>query len=70
MYTGFHGRHYEITKNVETIWRDEESVLVRDGFRPGERLVVSGLAAPVTGMAVRVESPDTKDTKQQKSTAK
>jgi len=59
-----------LIKNVETIWRDEESVLVRDGFRPGERLVVSGLAAPVTGMAVRVESPDTKDTRQQKGTAK
>ena len=47
-------------KNVETIWRDEESVLVQDDFRSGELLVVSGLAAPVAGMPVRVESPDTK----------
>jgi RND family efflux transporter MFP subunit len=40
---------------VETIWRDEDSVLLQDGFKQGERLVVSGLAAPVAGMAVRIE---------------
>jgi len=40
---------------VETIWRDEDSVLLQDGFKQGERLVVSDLAAPVAGMAVRIE---------------
>ena len=44
---------------VKTIWRDEESVVVQDGFKPGERLIVSGLAAPVAGMPVRIEEPDT-----------
>lgn len=42
---------------VQTIWRDEESVVVKDGFKPGERLVVSSLAAPVAGMNLRVEEP-------------
>jgi hypothetical protein len=44
---------------VKTIWRDEESVIVQDGFKPGERLVVSGLAAPVAGMPLKIEQPDT-----------
>ena len=52
---------------VKTIWRDEESVFVRDGLSPGEHLVVSELAAPVSGMPVRIESPDTK---QQESKSK
>jgi RND family efflux transporter MFP subunit len=42
-------------RTVKTIWRDEDSVVVQDGIRPGERLVVSDLAAPVAGMAVRTE---------------
>jgi multidrug efflux pump subunit AcrA (membrane-fusion protein) len=42
---------------VKTVWRDEESVVVQDGFMPGEQLVVSGLAAPVAGMPLRVEEP-------------
>jgi RND family efflux transporter MFP subunit len=44
---------------VKTIWRDEESVVVQDGFKPGELLVVSGLAAPVAGMPLKIEEPDT-----------
>jgi hypothetical protein len=43
---------------VKTIWRDEDSVVVQDGFKPGERLIVSDLAAPVAGMAVRSEQLD------------
>ena len=46
---------------IKTIWRDEEVVVIQDGFKPGERLVVSGLAAPVAGMAVRVETPVKKE---------
>jgi len=44
---------------VQTIWRDEESVVVQDGFKPGELLVISSLAAPVAGMPLRIEQPDT-----------
>jgi RND family efflux transporter MFP subunit len=44
---------------VKTIWRDEDSVIVQDGFKPKERLIVSDLAAPVAGMAVRLEESDT-----------
>lgn len=43
---------------VKTLWRDEESVVVRDGFKPGERLVVSSLAAPIEGMTLRIEQPE------------
>jgi RND family efflux transporter MFP subunit len=43
---------------VKTIWRDEESVILQDGFKPGERLIVSGLAAPVAGMPLRIEAPE------------
>jgi RND family efflux transporter MFP subunit len=50
--------------NVKTIWRDEEVVVVQDGFKPGERLVVSGLAVPVAGMAVRIEKPVKKEQKE------
>ncbi len=42
-------------RSVKIIWRDEDSVLIRDGFKPGELLVVSDLAAPVDGMALRTE---------------
>jgi RND family efflux transporter MFP subunit len=56
-----------VIQTVKTIWRDEDSVVVQDGFKPGERLVVSDLAAPVADMAVRVES---EEKKQQKSTSK
>lgn len=50
-----------IIRPVRTIWRDEETVVVRDGFSPGERLVVSDLAAPVAGMGVRLEQPGKKE---------
>ena len=43
---------------VRTIWRDEESVVVQNGFKPGELLVVSDLAAPVAGMPVRTAQTD------------
>jgi len=57
---------------VKTIWRDEESVVVQDGFKPGERLIISGLAAPVAGMPVRIEEPDTagQETGEQQQEAK
>lgn len=41
---------------VKTIWRDEDTVVVRDGFKGGEILVISNIAAPVAGMDLRVDS--------------
>jgi RND family efflux transporter MFP subunit len=43
---------------VETIWRDEDSVVVQDGLKSGELLVVSDIAGPVAGMPLRIEQPD------------
>jgi len=40
---------------VETLWRDTDTVLLRDGLDPGERLIVSDLQTPVEGMTVRIE---------------
>lgn len=40
---------------VEIVWRDEMQVLVRDGLQSGDLLIVSNLAVPVDGMAVRVD---------------
>lgn len=51
---------------IQTLWRDEENVLVRDGIQPGDRLIVSGLSAPVDGMPLRTgdedKRPDTSST--------
>ncbi|MBU0986549.1 MAG: efflux RND transporter periplasmic adaptor subunit, partial [Proteobacteria bacterium] len=45
-------------RNVRPVWRDAGIVLLQDGLKPGERLIVSDLAAPVQGMAVRAgDSP-------------
>lgn len=41
---------------VEILWRDEGNVLIRDGIKPGDRLVVSALPAPVDGMMIRTGS--------------
>lgn len=40
---------------VETIWRDEDFVFVRDGLQVEDRLIISALAAPVDGMQLRME---------------
>lgn len=42
-------------RKVRTVWRDADVVLLKDGLKPGERLIVSDLSAPVEGMAVRVD---------------
>lgn len=47
---------------VEIAWRDDETVLVRSGLLPGDRLIVSDLPTPVEGMRVRIESDDTEGT--------
>ena len=38
---------------VKTIWRDADSVLVRNGLIPGQRIIVSDLSVAVDGMTVR-----------------
>ncbi len=40
---------------VETVWRDKDTVLLRDGLQPGERIIVSDLSTAVDGMAVRLQ---------------
>jgi len=40
---------------VKTIWRDQDTVVVQDGFKPGEALVISDIPAPVAGMDLRIE---------------
>jgi multidrug efflux pump subunit AcrA (membrane-fusion protein) len=41
-------------RTVETLWRDEQSVLLTDGLQPGEQLIVSDLSKPVDGMPLQV----------------
>jgi len=48
---------------VETIWRDEEFVFVRDGLQTEDRLIISALAAPVDGMQLRMEQSGTEHAK-------
>jgi len=43
---------------VETLWRDEEFVFVRDGLQPGDLLILSALATPVDGMQLRWEQTE------------
>ncbi len=47
---------------VVTVWRDDRHVLIHDHLAPGDRLVVSDLAAPVAGMQVdAVDNPPAMD---------
>jgi RND family efflux transporter MFP subunit len=43
-------------RDVDVVWRDEEKVLIREGLKEGEELVVSDIASPVAGMALKVDS--------------
>ena len=38
---------------VETVWRDADHVLMKNGIVPGQRLIVSDLSAPVNGLPLR-----------------
>jgi RND family efflux transporter MFP subunit len=38
---------------VKTVWRDADAVLVRNGFAPGQRIIVSDLPVAVDGMAIK-----------------
>jgi RND family efflux transporter MFP subunit len=37
-------------RTVDPVWKDEDSIVVRKGLKPGERIVMSDLSAPVQGM--------------------
>jgi hypothetical protein len=41
-------------RKVVIIWRDPQTVLLREGLEPGDRLIVSDLAGPIQGMPVQV----------------
>ena len=43
-------------RKVRPVWRDADVVLLQDGLKPGEQLIVSDLPAPVEGMTVRVDT--------------
>jgi len=51
-------------QQVETVWRQENSVLIKNDLGPGARLIISDLAAPVDGMQLRLqERPPTAEPK-------
>ncbi len=41
-------------RDIETLWRDAQTVLLTDGLKPGEQLILSDLAKPVHGMQLQV----------------
>ncbi len=42
-----------MVRPVQSLWRDQENILIRDGIQPGDRLIISALSAPADGMSVR-----------------
>lgn len=45
-------------REVHVVWRDTQSVILKQGLTPDERVVVSDLATPVEGMAIDIDSTD------------
>jgi RND family efflux transporter MFP subunit len=43
-------------RKVYPLWRDPETVLLHDDLKPGDRLIVTDLPAPVNGMELRIEA--------------
>jgi len=43
-------------RKVSPVWRDSETVLLRNELKTGDQLIVTDLPAPVAGMEVRIES--------------
>jgi multidrug efflux pump subunit AcrA (membrane-fusion protein) len=48
--------------HVNVVWRSRDTVWVRDGIEPGQRLVVTDLPAPVEGMGLTLGSERTEAT--------
>jgi hypothetical protein len=42
-----------------TIWRDTQTVFLGQGLNPGDRVIVSDLAAPVQGMKIQMKGAET-----------
>lgn len=57
-------------RTVSILWRDNDAVLVDQGILPGEKLIVTDLAAPVDGMQIRVadEIPAAEEPQKEKKT--
>ena len=47
-------------RTVKTIWRDQDTVVIRNGVNSGDILVISDIAAPVAGMDLRIQEPGKK----------
>jgi len=47
-----------VIKDVDVAWRDRDTVLLRSDFDGDDRLVISDIATPVAGMALRTQSSD------------
>lgn len=45
--------HLEVRK-VQPVWRDNKKIYVNEGLNPGEKLVLTDIAAPLEGMKLRV----------------
>ena len=43
-------------RNVDVLWRDERRILIRNGIKDGEQLIVSDLTAPIQGMDVTLSN--------------
>jgi multidrug efflux pump subunit AcrA (membrane-fusion protein) len=56
-------------RTVETVWEQQDVVVVSDGLRAGEQVVVSDLATPVDGMALRTQDEDNEDSEDDGETA-
>ena len=48
-----------IIKEAEVAWRDRDTVLLDSGLAPGDRVVTTGIAAPVPGMRLRTRTSTT-----------
>ncbi len=58
-YVWVAGKHDRLeVREVRTIWRDAQSVLLEEGLQPGDRVVISDLATPVPGMDLKIENSD------------
>lgn len=45
-------------RQVDTIWRDMDTVFIGEGLSDGENVILSDLSTPVEGMNIQIESSD------------
>jgi RND family efflux transporter MFP subunit len=43
-------------REVTPVWRDEDTIVVKNGLTPGDRLITSALGAPIEGMPLRTDT--------------